>query len=119
MTLDLFLVTDLVLVEAEFVFEFAEGFFDTPAQEVSEDGVFDRQGEIIGNKDMNILVIGIRPLVKDEEDLQRGGAVFKFRLEAVGKNMFNLTVLLRDFDMFEAMGVMFFDNRDHLIGAKV
>ena len=69
MTLDLFLVTDLILVEAEVVFEFTEGLFDTPAQEVSEDGVFDAEGEVIGDKDMNIFVIGIRPFVKDEEDL--------------------------------------------------
>ncbi len=72
MTLDLFLVTDLVLVEAEVVFKLAEGLFDAPAQEVGEDGVFDRHGEIVGNKDVDILVIGIGPLVKDEEDLQRG-----------------------------------------------
>ena len=31
MTLDLFLVTDLILVEAEVVFEFAKGHFDAPA----------------------------------------------------------------------------------------
>ena len=44
MTLDLFLVTDLVLVETEVVFKFAERFFDAPAQEVSEDRVFDGHG---------------------------------------------------------------------------
>ena len=33
--------------------------------------------------------------------------------------MSDFAVLLRDFDMFEAMGVMFFDERDNLIGAKI
>ena len=69
MTLDLFLVADLVLVEAEVVFEFAEGLFDAPAQEVSEDGVFNGHSEVIGDEDMNILVIGSGPFVEDEEDL--------------------------------------------------
>ena len=69
MTLDLFLVTDLVLVEAKVVFEFAEGFFDSPAQEASKDGVFDGDGEVVGDKDMDTFIIGVRPLIKDEEDL--------------------------------------------------
>ena len=33
--------------------------------------------------------------------------------------MFDFTVLLRDFDMFEAVDVMFFDKRNNLIGAQV
>ena len=119
MTLDLFLVADLILVEAEVVFEFAEGFLDTPAQEVSKDGVFDGHGEIVGDEDVNIFVVRIRPFVKDEEDLQGGWAVFKFGLEAVGEDMFNLTVLLGDFDMFKAMGIMFFDERNNLISAQI
>lgn len=57
MTLDLFLVTDLILVETEVVFEFAERFFDSPTQEVSEDGIFDGYGKTISNKDVDVLVI--------------------------------------------------------------
>lgn len=59
MTLDLFLVTDLILVEAKVVLKFSERFFDAPAQQVGEDGVFDGDGEIIGDKDVNIFVIGV------------------------------------------------------------
>ena len=72
MTLDLFLVTDLVLVEAEVVFEFAERFFDSPAQEISEDSILNGYGKVIGDQDVNIFVIGVRPFIKDKEDLQRG-----------------------------------------------
>ena len=72
MTLDLFLVTDLVLVETEVVFEFSKGFFDSPAQEISEDSILNGHGEVIGDEDVNILVIGSGPFVEDEEDLQRG-----------------------------------------------
>lgn len=69
MTLDLFLVTDLVLVEAEVVFEFTEGFFDAPAQEVGEDGIFNGEGEVIGDEDVDIIVVGVGPFVEDKEDL--------------------------------------------------
>lgn len=40
-------------------------------------------------------------------------------MEAVGQDMFNLAIGLRDFDMFEAMDIMLFDQRDNFIGAKV
>jgi hypothetical protein len=40
MTLDLFLMADLVLVEAKVVLEFPEGLFNAPAQEISLNGVF-------------------------------------------------------------------------------
>ena len=33
--------------------------------------------------------------------------------------MFDFTVLLRDFDMFKAMNVMFFDEGNNLIGTQV
>jgi len=83
-SLDLLLVTDLILVKAEVIFEFTERFFNAPTKQVSEDGRFDRHGEIISDEHMDIFIIGIRPFIKDEEYLQRGRAVFEPRLHSEG-----------------------------------
>ncbi len=40
-------------------------------------------------------------------------------MEAVGEDVFEFAVSLRDFDMFEAVGEMFFDQRDNFIRAQV
>ncbi len=40
-------------------------------------------------------------------------------MEAVGQGMFDFAVSLGDFDMFEAVGEMLFDERDDLIGAQI
>ena len=84
MSLDLLLVTDLILVKAEVVFKLAEGFFNAPAKQVSEDGRFYRHGEIISDEHMNVFIIRISPFIKDEEYLQRGRAVFESRLHGEG-----------------------------------
>ena len=69
MSLDLLLVTDLILVKAEVIFKFAEGFFNAPAKQVGKDGRIDVHGKIIGNEHMGIFIIRIRPFIKDEESL--------------------------------------------------
>ena len=72
MTLDLFLIVDLILVKAEVVFKFAEGFFNAPAKQISKYGGLDGHGEIVGDENMNVFIILIGPFIKYEEDLQRG-----------------------------------------------
>ena len=72
MTLNLLLVTDLILVEAKVVFKLSEGFFDAPAQEVGQDDGSGGEGQVVGNEDVNIFIVGIRPFIEDEDDVQRG-----------------------------------------------
>ena len=119
MTLDLFLITDLKLVEAEVVFEFVERFFNAPAQEVIQDGVFGRDGEVVGDEDMDIFVIGVRPFIEDEKDLQISGTVFEFGFESIDERVFDLAIFLRDFDVFETVDEMLFEERNNLIGAHI
>ena len=85
-TLDLFLVTDLILVEGEVVFEFAEGFFNAPAQEIGFDDGFRGEGKVVGNEDVNVFVIGIRPFIEDKKDLKLSRTVFKIGLKGISED---------------------------------
>ena len=117
--LDLFLMPDLILIKGEVVFEFAEGFFDAPAQQVCFDDGFGRKSEIIGDQDMHIFIVRVRPFVEDKEDLELRGAIFKVRLEAVGKDRFRLAVSLRDRDMLQFVGEELLDEGNNLISTFV
>ena len=59
MSLDLLLITDLILVKAEVVFQFTKRFFDAPAKQVSKDGCLGGHGEIICDQDMNVFVVRV------------------------------------------------------------
>ena len=117
--LDLFLVTDLILIKGEVVFKFAERFLDAPAQEISFDDGFRREGQVIGNEDMNIFLIGVRPFIEDKEDLELCRAIFEVGLEAVSEDRFGFAVGLGNKDRFKFMGEELFNERDDKIGTFV
>ena len=117
--LDLFLVTDLILIEGEVVFKFAERFLDAPAQEISFNDGFRREGQVIGNEDMNVLLIGVRPLIEDKKDLELSGTVFEVRLEGVSEDRFGFAVGLGDEDRFKFMGEELLNEGDDKIGPFV
>lgn len=118
-TLDLFLVTDLKLVKAEVVFEFAKRFFNAPAQEISFDDSFRRKEEMIGNQDVKIFVVIVVPLIEDEKDGKRGGTIFEFGLERISEDGFGFAIFLLDSNVFKFMGEELFDERDDLVDAQV
>lgn len=68
---------------------------------------------------MDVFIIGIRPFVKDEQDLELCRAVFEFGLKRIGQDGFDLAVSLRDRYRFELVREELFDQRDDLIDAQV
>ena len=98
MTTDLLLMADLELVEAEGVFDFTEGDFDTPAEQVSDDDILGRHIDFVRDEDVKIFIVFVRPFVKNEDDFDGSGTVFEFRLKGVGKKVFMVAVFVINAD---------------------
>lgn len=76
---------DLVVVEVEEVFEFAKEFLDLPAEGEAVEDFMGREGEAIGDEDMNVSLISAIPGADGDDDLFFASKPLDLGEEGVGE----------------------------------
>ena len=77
-------MANLVVVKVESVFKFLETVFNTPPEQVVCNDHFGRGTEIVGNKDMILVVVILIPLAKYDYKLDGDITILQFCLERIG-----------------------------------